>query len=332
MAQSDSRERLLAEASTSDTPISISIRDLLSHWGAKRRGYWIVERIERDLRNAGLTTEPPFTEGWIDQKVALTPIQEREDAEPVDTPPQDEQPPRSSLRVSNLASASSGVESVPSEQSLLKAQSIMMKFDYSQLAVMSGERDLKGAISWESIAQALLKGEAPKVRDATVRARVVRTDDDLISQIPTIVESDFVFVQAEDRTITGIITTADLSQQFSELANPFLLVGEIERRLRRAIDEVFDPEELEEARNPNEPGRQINSADDLTMGEFARLLEAPDSWEKLGWPADRTVFVQGLNEVREIRNEVMHFSPDPLEEAQIGLLRTFNKWLEHLTS
>ena len=68
------------------------------------------------------------------------------------------------------------------------------------------------------------------------------------------------------------------------------------------------------------------------MGEFARLLEAPDSWEKLNWPANRSVFVRSLDEVREIRNEVMHFSPDPLEEAQMDLLRTFNKWLEHLTS
>ena len=218
MTNSDLAE-FLAEASSAEAPVSISIRDLLSQWGAKRRGYWIVDRIERDLKKAGLTTEPPFTEGWIDQKVRLTPLKPSGETD-APQPPQDEPPLRSSLLVSNLASASSGVEHIPAEASLLKAQSLMMKYDYSQLAVMSGKRDLKGAISWESIAQALLKGKAETAGDATVRARVVRTDDDLITQIPTIVDSDFVFVQAEDRTITGIITTADLSQQFSETGQP----------------------------------------------------------------------------------------------------------------
>ena len=193
MTRSESKDELLERAKSSETPVSLSIRELLSYWGARRRGFWIVEMIERDLAKSGLTTDPPFTDGWIDQKVRLRRAVVEVEQEESLAEPKDQPTPRSSLRVGNLESAGGGVVAVPSEDTLMKAQSIMMKFDFSQLAVMSGHRDLKGAVSWESIAQALLKGDAERVADATVRAQVVQSDDDLISQIPTIIESDFVF-------------------------------------------------------------------------------------------------------------------------------------------
>jgi len=35
--------------------VQISIRELLTHWDAKRRGFWIVEQIQDDLKKAGLS-------------------------------------------------------------------------------------------------------------------------------------------------------------------------------------------------------------------------------------------------------------------------------------
>jgi hypothetical protein len=63
----------------SDDHVRISIRDLIAHWGAKRRGYWIVDQIRRDLKKAGLTTVPPFTDGWIDNWVTLVPAVRKAD-------------------------------------------------------------------------------------------------------------------------------------------------------------------------------------------------------------------------------------------------------------
>ncbi|MFN8124665.1 MAG: hypothetical protein U0237_19835 [Thermoleophilia bacterium] len=60
----------------------------------------------------------------------------------------------------------------------------------------------------------------------------MRPTDDLIALIPRIISESFVFVLGADETIAGIVTMADLSEQFATLANPFFLLGEIERRLR----------------------------------------------------------------------------------------------------
>lgn len=54
------------------------------------------------------------------------------------------------------------------------------------------------------------------------RATQVEPDRDLISLIPTIVEQGFVFVLAQDRTLAGIVTTADLGDQFATLASRFV--------------------------------------------------------------------------------------------------------------
>ena len=139
-----------------------------------------------------------------------------------------------------------------------------------------------------------------------------------------------MFVQGQDRTISGIVTTADLSEEFARRATPFFLIGEIERRLRRVVDRIFLGEELSSIRDPEDSDRSVVSAEDLTIGEYARLFEQPDRWERTGWRVDRRVFVEALSKVRELRNDVMHFSPDPLDEEQFEELRRFIRWLKIL--
>jgi len=56
---------------------------------------------------------------------------------------------------------------------------------------------------------------------------------------------------------------------------------------------------------------------DLTFGEYIRLLERNDSWSKLGLRIDRKLFIGNLDKVRQIRNDVMHFDPDGIEEEKI---------------
>ncbi len=223
-----------------------------------------------------------------------------------------------------------GVRFVRPEQTLLEATSTMMRHDYSQLAVMSGSRTLNGAVSWESIGKARVRGENPTLAVATVPTSPVTIDTDLISQVPRIIEDGFVFVTNQQREISGIITTADLSDQFASVANPFFLIGEVERRLRRAVTRRFSADDLRGAQDSNDSGREVNSAEDMTMGELARLLEAEDRFVRLGWAVDRTVFVDALHEVRVIRNDVMHFSPDPLAPEQLQTLHCFIKWLRTL--
>ena len=74
----------------------------------------------------------------------------------------------------------------------------------------------------------------------------------------------------------------------------------------------------------------IEGPADLTFGGHCRLLENRDNWEQLTLNVDRKVFVKCLHSVREIRNDVMHFNPDGLDddrrEELRDLARFFDKW------
>lgn len=342
-AEIETPTAFLLEVSGDARARQIRVRDLIGEWGAKRRGYLIVERVTRDLADAGLVPEPPLDALHIDGLVTLRHTQApkvptenerdqpgpgREEAPQV---PADDAVGDGRIRVGSLASANRPVVWVSRDQSIERAQTLMMRDDYSQLAVMSGERSLDGAVSWESIARASLRGSVDRVSAALLRSVVVvRLDEDLLETVPAIIENDFVFVQAQDKRICGIVTAADLSLLFVELANPFLIVGEIERSLRRLAEKHFSVEELAAVRDPSDNTREVNGGADLTFGEHKRLLEDPTRWARLEWRIDRGAFLERLEEVRIIRNEVMHFSPDPLGDEDVTKLRLFLRWVREL--
>jgi hypothetical protein len=332
----------LTDATTraGEDPVALTIRELLSYWGHKRRGYWVVAKLERDLMDHGLRTDPPFTVGWIDTIIRLVP--QRRSTEPKEVSQgliapeesdESETVPEVSIQVSTLRSSSGGIESVNPQKDLLYAQSLMMRYDYSQLAVQSTPYQLEGAITWESIAQAQMKGPIHALSDCVIQADTVLLEDDLLALIPRINENGFVFVRGTENKICGIVTPADVTDEFGRLARPFFLVGEIERRLRVAIDGRFIPDELSRFIDPDDSTqRDVSSAGDLTLGEHQRILESEVNWKRMDWHAERTVFIQALDSVRKLRNEIMHFSPDPLEEEQVEELRLFIQWLKYLDS
>jgi hypothetical protein len=69
---------------------------------------------------------------------------------------------------------------------------------------------------------------------------------------------------------------------------------------------------------------------DLTLGDIARLVSSDDRWKRLGLELDRKEFLAGLDEVRTIRNDVMHFVSIGLESKKIDALRKFVKLLREL--
>ncbi len=134
---------------------------------------------------------PSFEEGWIDNYVKLVPLHRGAASRTADeTPPviSEDQATVSAaagltLRVSGLESASRGVVSVSRDDSLARAQSLMLHGDFSQLPVLAGTRELQGAVSWESIAQARMHRKDACMRDCIVPADVVGINDDLLAHI-----------------------------------------------------------------------------------------------------------------------------------------------------
>jgi CBS domain-containing protein len=316
--------------------VALSIREFIAQWGAKRRGYWYVQQIRDDLEATGLVTVPSFETGWIDSHIRLVPVVVMApDAAGDDGVVEGSQAAADlqavALIVGSLESSLAGIVAVGRDDSLSKAQSLMMQSDFSQLPVMQGKRKIYGAVSWESIAQGRMHNSDASLRDCMEPPEVVGINDGLIEHIPKIAERGYVFVKDVDECITGIVTTADLSLAFLRLAGPFLLIGEVERRLRRIASVAFKLDVLREMRDPNDTKRQIKGAEDLTLGEFIRLFESKDRWAELGWDVDREVFIDSLETLRELRNEVTHFNPDPIEPESLSKVRNLSKWLTLLS-
>ena len=74
---------------------------------------------------------------------------------------------------------------------------------------------------------------------------------------------------------------------------------------------------MAEARDPRDDKRNIEEAADLSFGEYIRLFEARENWNRLTLTLDRRVFVKLLRDVRDVRNEIMHFSPDDLSSENL---------------
>ncbi len=208
----------------------------------------------------------------------------------------------------------------------------MMANDFSQVPVMTTPRELKGIISWKSLGRRLALEQTPEYcRDAMDVAQEVLSEMSLFAAIPGIIEHEYVLVRWPDKRVAGIITTSDLSLQFQQLSEPFLLLGEIENHIRKLLDGHFTPSQLLQAKAPGDE-RPVTSASDLTFGEYRRLLEDPTNWTILRLKLDRSVFIDLLEKVNKTRNDVMHFDPDGIEDQELEVLREFAKFLRDLQS
>ena len=331
-------DHFLAEAAARPPgqEVSLSIREFIAKWGARRRGYGYVQTIARDLDTYGLRSEPPFQNGWIDNHIRLVPAQRTApDTASAVVGSEDviasTEKIGTTLQVGSLRTALSGLVSVRREDTLEHAQTLMLRHDYSQLPVLSN-RELLGAVSWESIAQRRLHQGDCTLAQCIVPAEAVGAEDDLLPHVPRIVAQGFVFVRSKDRTFTGIVTTTDLSENFLALAEPFLLVGEVERQLRNVVGKHLSPEEIVAAKDPRDSTRTVDGADNLSLGELRRLFEPREKWERFGWQLDRAVLLEALNDLVDLRNDVMHFSPDPVDEDQLNRARNLLRWVKLLAT
>jgi Mg/Co/Ni transporter MgtE len=234
-------------------------------------------------------------------------------------------------RIIRLAASTRKPLAVSPETKLEEEITHMLTNDFSQLPVMTSERDVKGIITWASIGSRLAMHKNCSVaREFMEQHHEIRSDASLISAIGIIAEHQYVLVRGHDHKITGIVTASDLSLQFQQLAEPFLLLGEIENHLRQVISQRFTPTELKSAKDPTDTKRAVTSVADLTYGEYKRLLENPERWDKLHITVDRKTCMEKLENVRRIRNEVMHFDPDGIPEKDLQAIREFARFLQRL--
>jgi CBS domain-containing protein len=327
------------------SPHRLTVRELIGIWGARGRGFEINERVDADLGNNGMATTPDFRAVTLDDTVAIvlttqviTGEAELAGTAGISANPtvlalaevsrnDDESAWDYGLTVGNLSSASRRVCAVTPEATFEEAITLMLTNDYSQLAVMTSRRDLKGAVSWKSIARARNANPQAMLSAAITKASDVPYTADLIGLLPVIQSQEFVFVRGADRTVTGIVTLADVVEVYGQMASPFFMIGRIDQNLRRIIEATFPMRTIRPLYD-RDGLRDLSSCDELTMGDYQRILENSDCWDKLGWSLDRKTFCARLDEIAQVRNNLMHFNSDPMPDDIVSMLQNFINLLQ----
>lgn len=313
---------LVKEIKENGKEFEITPRELLNFFGCEKRTTGNVAYINRFLNENQLETEPNFVNGWIDGDIIIKHKKKATTKNEVD-PIQ---------RIKLLPSSNREPISITKESSLKEAITLMMMHNYSQLPVMSGARNVIGYISWETIGCALTNGckseEAKDYIDNNITLLSYETP--LMDAINIVIEKEFVLVYKNDKTISGIVTIADISSQFLSVTEPFLLLEQIENHIRQILNNKFLIADLIDFCKIDDYERDIQFIDDLNFGDYIRIVGKPDNWEKLNLSIERSHFIKQLDKIRQIRNDVMHFDPEGITQEQRTDLIKMAKFLSDL--
>lgn len=321
-------EDILLEVKNTQKPFKTYPHVALDYLDVSRRGWRVIEKVNNLLDKYEVFSEPDFRSAWIYGPIEIKPkakisankkTENMEDTDPT--------PRLSLLKASNINKIKEngqgiGLVSVNKDTKLSEAITLMLINDFSQLPILSGPRNVEGIISWKSIGRAISLGKnCNVVNDCKDEVIILNYDDPLFSAVKYILDNEVVLVKLKDNTISGIVTATDIGEQFISLAEPFLIIEQIENHIRRLLDGKFTLDELKKSIDPNDKSREIKTLSDLTFGEYLKLLENPEKFDKLNLKIDRVVIIKQLEEVRKIRNDVMHFDPDGITSYELELLR-----------
>jgi CBS domain-containing protein len=281
-----------------------------------------IEQLNGDLEEIILESTPSAVQQAEEQaESAPTSTEPETPKEPNTIEPVSEVDP--TFRIGSLPAANKKLIAVNQDDSLTKAITLMLQHDFSQLPVMQGEREVKGVVTWKSIgSKKTLGAKCENVGDCREDARIVDSNRTLFDAIPTIVEYGYVLVRDQrDRRIIGIVTASDLSLQFQALAEPFLLLREIELHVRQLLGNKLTQSDFDLFDKAQPSTHKPQNVADLTFGQYVRLFQHPQVWSKLDLRIDSGVLIALLEDVRLIRNDVMHFDPDPMTSDELGTLK-----------
>lgn len=207
-------------------------------------------------------------------------------------------------------------------------KTLMIVRDFSQIPVLSKDRrDVKGTVTWKSLAG--FRADGRRTAGDVMHSgpsRSAKLSDRLLEHIADIIEDDFIYVRGDEGEFVSIVTTTDLAKSFHDTSGPFMRLREVELRIRDLIDRLklsTIRSGLKRAGN----AQRIKSANDLMFGQYVELFEIDDNWEAIGLPFDRELITENLRAVNKVRNDVMHFRPEPLSTQQSHVIDWCLNWL-----
>jgi predicted transcriptional regulator len=322
--------RIIEHIKKNGTSQKMTVRTFLAYFGQERRNKNIVRDIKEHLNNMEIDVLPDFTSVWIDAEIEIKPKATIPARKSINEESEVDDPiPRlKMLTAANRLFVKEidgiGLVTVTKETALEFAVTQMLLYDYSQLPVMPAEnsRTVNGMISWKSIGKAIALGKkCTFVQDCMEPVEVLSNETPLFDAVKVILSKEVILVMANDKSITGVVTITDIGEQFIKMSEPFLILEQIENHIRNLLNGKFTFEQLKEYLDSGDASRELKAISDLNFGEYVRILENPKNWSRLELTIDRSLFVKRLDEVRKIRNDVMHFDPDGISEKKLDMLR-----------
>lgn len=318
----DDFKEIVKEIQENSKEFIVSTRDFLGYFHCEKRTKGNKARIDKFLEDNHLETNPDYTNSWIDGDILLkhkAKAKSKSKSDPIQ-------------RISILPSANKPPITISRDAKLSDAITLMMMHNYSQLPVMSNPRSVAGFITWETIGYGITNGnDSQEVKDfLDFNVTILDLDTPLLKAINTVINKEFVLVQKKDKTLTGIVTIADISTQFLVLTEPFLLLEQIENLIRLLLDEKFLVDDIKTFCADEELENNIEYIDNLTFGQYIRLIEKPENWQKLNLKIERIPFIKQLDKIREIRNDIMHFDPEGITNNQKIALTNMAKFLTEI--
>ncbi|MDX2644326.1 CBS domain-containing protein [Streptomyces sp. PA03-1a] len=331
---------------------TVPVQRILDLFGVRVRNHRTVHEISQALADAGLATLPDFGVCGSREEVDVVALasvatmseggadgETEEEALPSHALPQ-------RILLGDLPSARRGVRCVGPGHTLAQTTYLMRTRGLAQVPVTTGMAAIHGVVTWRSVAKMYELGKDHTLDNAMEKDSVPVADarQELFVSLPTVKEHGYVLVRGDDGCLSGIVTTADVTDRFEGAARPFFIVGEIESLLRRCLGAALDREAVRAVQTNKKPEHRSGLVSDLMFGDYLKLLDgdqakqamaaqADQNWAALNWKAmDRTQFVGHLKRVKDIRNRIAHFDEKPLPEQQVRELTTFAKLLRDFVS
>ncbi|MGO4876562.1 CBS domain-containing protein [Pedobacter psychrotolerans] len=306
-------------------------KKILHLLGVARRGPNVIETIEVLLEKYDLFSLPSFGKAEINSIIEIHAKDKVKSAFKIgENNKPDFVPKLSLLKAADLTKTSlagkNGLYSVTRDTTLQEATSMMMMHNFSQLPILSGKNKVEGIVSWKSIGRALSLGwECKRVFDCMEEVQILKLESPLLDSVKIILEQEVVLVKDIQNNICGILTLADITEQFAKFSQPFLILEQIENYVRLILHDKIILELISKVIDNEIIGKEVQLISDLSFGQYIRIIEHPTIFPKLGLKIDKKLLIEQLEKVREIRNKIMHFRP---ETISIEELETLQKTLQ----
>jgi predicted transcriptional regulator len=237
---------------------------------------------------------------------------------------------------------------IPPNMLVTEALEIMRKNHYSQLPVLSGERII-GVFSYRSYAEEITSiydtKDKPDIKQLQVHnflenLPTIQIFEDIEKVFSPINEYDYLLVGKADKLL-GLITAADLLRYFYKYAAVYMMLSEIERTIRKIIQECADEQKIIEyavlTLNNIYPADRIpKSIYEMTMNDYAQVIgdsRCYQTFEIIFGPGDwqRKRTRSNLVEISRFRNDAFHFRRE-ITMQDIDSLFGYRDWLKSVTS